>query len=65
MTGTLDRLTDAMTAAGDTVQDATLRPLTGRRERGRRLPRWVAPVAAAAAVALVIGSVAALSGRGP
>ena len=64
MTGTLDRLTDAMTAAGDTVQDATLRPLI-RRERGRRLPRWVAPVAAAAAVALVIGSAAALSGRQP
>jgi hypothetical protein len=62
MTGTLDRLTDAMTAAGDTVQDATLRPLI-RRERDRRLPRWVAPVAAAAAVALVIGSAAALSGR--
>lgn len=64
MTRTLDRLTDAMTAAGDTVQDATLRPLI-RPERGRRLPRWVAPVAAAAAVALVIGSAAALSGRKP
>lgn len=62
MTRTLDRLTDAMAAAGDTVQDATLRPLI-RREGGRRLPRWVAPVAAAAAVALVIGAAAALSGR--
>jgi hypothetical protein len=64
MTGTLDRLTDAMTAAGETVQDAALRPLV-RRERGRRLPGWVAPVAAAAAVALVVGSAAALSGREP
>jgi hypothetical protein len=63
MTSILDRLTDAMSAAASTVRDEELRPLVTpprrRRQpaggRWRRRPAWAAPVAAAAAVALVIG----------
>lgn len=62
MTSITDRLTDAMTAAAGTVRDEELRPLAApprrRRPRARRLWRhsaWAAPVAAAAAVTLVVG----------
>ncbi len=66
MTSILDRLTDAMIAAADTVDDEELRPLaTPRRRRqragGRWRPVWAAPVAAAAAVALVIGLAVSVS----
>jgi hypothetical protein len=50
----LDRLTDAMSAAASTVRDEELHPLTMPKRR-RRLSPWVAPLAAAAAVVLVIG----------
>ena len=50
----LDRLTDAMSAAASTVRDEELRPLTMPKRR-RRLSPWAAPLAAAAAVVLVIG----------
>jgi hypothetical protein len=62
MTRTLNRLTDAMIAAADTLHEDTLRPLVMPARR-RRLPVWLTAVAAAAAVLLVIGSAAALSGR--
>ena len=62
MTSITDRLTDAMTAAAAAVRDEELRPLPAPPRRRRpRAPRrwrhsaWAAPVAAAAAVALVIG----------
>ena len=54
MNTVLDRLTDAMSAAASTVRDEELRPLTMPKRRWRQLP-WVAPLAAAAAVVLVIG----------
>ena len=50
----LDRLTDAMSAAASTVRDEELRPLTMPKRRWRQLP-WAAPLAAAAAVVLVVG----------
>lgn len=54
MTRTEDRLTDALSAAASTVQEDRLRPLTVPGP-GRRRPGWLAPVAAAVGVALVIG----------
>jgi hypothetical protein len=63
MTSITDRLTDAMTAAASTVRDEELRPLAAPPRRRRpRAPRrwrysaWAAPVAAAAAVTLVVGA---------
>jgi hypothetical protein len=63
MTGVLDRLTDAMSAAAGTVREQDLRPLTApeRPQRRRYQPTWTAPVAAAAAVVLVIGLAVAVS----
>jgi hypothetical protein len=60
MNTVLDRLTDAMSAAAGTVRDEELRPLT-MPERRRRLSPWAAPVAAAAAVVLVIGLAVSVS----
>jgi hypothetical protein len=59
MTSILDRLTDAMSAAASTVRDEELRPLVTPRRRRR--PAWAAPVAAAAAVTLVIGLAVSVS----
>lgn len=80
MTSTVDRLTDAMSAAARTVREEELRPLAvpgprrcpplspERRRRPplspgprRRGPGWVAPLAAAAAVVLVIGLAVSVS----
>jgi DNA-binding beta-propeller fold protein YncE len=55
MTATEDRLREALAAAAGTVRESTLRPLTVPQRRGRRWPRLLAPVAAAAAVLLVVG----------
>jgi hypothetical protein len=60
MNTVLDRLTDAMSASASTVRDEELRPLT-MPQRRRRLSPWVAPVAAAAAVVLVIGLAVSVS----
>jgi len=60
MNTALDRLTDAMGAAAATVREEELRPLT-MPERRRRLSPWAAPVAAAAAVVLVIGLAVSVS----
>jgi hypothetical protein len=60
MNTVLDRLTDAMSAAASTVRDEELRPLTAP-ERRRRLSPWAAPIAAAAAVVLVIGLAVSVS----
>jgi len=60
MTGILDQLTDAMNAAAGTVRAEELRPLRAP-ERRRRQPAWAAPVAAAAAVVLVIGLAVSVS----
>jgi hypothetical protein len=60
MNTVLDRLTDAMNAAAGTVRDAELSPLT-MPERRRRLSPWAAPVAAAAAMVLVIGLAVSVS----
>ena len=58
MTRTEERLADALGAAARTVREDTLRPLTvpepGHRRPTSR-PGWLAPVAAAVGVALVIG----------
>ncbi len=63
MTRTEDRLADALDAAARTVPEDSLRPLAAPQHR-RRLgqPGWLAPVAAAVGVALVIG-LAVLAGR--
>jgi hypothetical protein len=65
MSSVLDRLTDAMSAAASTVREPDLRPLAEPRRRPGgarwRQPAWAAPVAAAAAVALVIGLTVSLS----
>ena len=57
MTRTEERLADALGAAASAVQEDSLRPLTVREGHpGRpRQPGWLAPVAAAVGVALVIG----------
>jgi hypothetical protein len=72
MTGILDQLTDAMNAAAGTVREEELRPLAPP-ERRPGLPRrlglpcrpdrlaWAAPVAAAAAMVLVIGLAVSVS----
>ncbi|HET7245576.1 MAG TPA: hypothetical protein VFJ07_12175 [Streptosporangiaceae bacterium] len=60
MNTVLDRLTDAMSAAAGTVRDEELRPLT-LPERRRRQSPWAAPVAAAAAMVLVIGLAVSVS----
>src|SRR5262245_41518568 len=60
MTDVLDRLTDAMSAAAGTVREQDLRPLAAP-ERRRRQPAWAAPVAAAAAMVLVIGLAVAVA----
>jgi hypothetical protein len=63
MTEILDRLTDAMNAAAGTVREQDLRPLTAPKRPRRRLrpPAWAAPIAAAAAMVLVIGLAVAVS----
>ena len=63
MTDVLDRLTDAMSAAASTVREQDLRPLAApeRPWRRRRQPAWAAPVAAAAAMVLVIGLAVAVA----
>lgn len=68
MTSILDRLTDAMSGAASTVRDEELRPLVTPPRRRRqpagwrwRQPAWAAPVAAVAAVALVIGLAVSVS----
>ncbi len=58
MTRTEERLADALGAAAQAVREDTLRPLTAPEPGDRRWPSrpgWLAPVAAAVAVALVIG----------
>jgi hypothetical protein len=60
MNTVLDRLTDAMNAAAGTVRDGELRQLT-MPKRPRRLSPWAAPVAAAAAMVLVIGLAVSVS----
>jgi hypothetical protein len=54
MTRTEERLADALGAAASAVREDSLRPLTVREGHPRR-PGWLAPVAAAVGVALVIG----------
>jgi hypothetical protein len=68
MTSILDQLTDAMSATAATVHDEKLRPLVTpprrRREPGRvwwRRSAWAAPVAAGAAVVLVIALAVSVS----
>ena len=62
MTDVLDRLTGAMSAAASTVREQDLRPLTApERPRRRHQPAWAVPVAAAAAVVLVIGLAVSVS----
>jgi DNA-binding beta-propeller fold protein YncE len=55
MTATEDRLREALAAAASTVREDTLRPLTVPERRGRRRLRVLAPLAAAAAVLLIVG----------
>ena len=63
MTDILDRLTGAMSAAAGTVREQDLRPLAAPERPRRRWhqPAWAVPVAAAAAVVLVIGLAVSVS----
>jgi len=71
MTRTEERLADALHAAAEAVQRATLRPLTthdperlrGADPKGKRQRGWLVPLAAAASVALVAALSIALGGR--
>jgi len=71
MTRTEERLADALHAAAETVQRATLRPLTthdperlrGADPKGKRQRGWLVPLAAAASVAFVAALSIALGGR--
>jgi hypothetical protein len=70
MTRTEDRLADALGAVARGVRDETLPPLRGRSREPvrRRWARWLAPVAAAAAVTLIVTLASAIhlhSGRSP
>ncbi len=56
MSRTEDRLADALAAAARAVPERTLRPLASPPARSRRTP-WLAPAAAALAIALVVGLV--------
>jgi hypothetical protein len=62
MTRTEQRLEDALHAKAGTVRTDQLRPLTQPRQRSVRVRTWLAPVAAAAAVALVIGLAVTITG---
>ena len=55
MTPTEERLTAVLAETANTVREDTLRPLTLPRRARRRWPRALAPIAAAAAVVLVLG----------
>ena len=55
MTATEDRLKAVLAETANTVREDTLRPLTLRRRTPRRWPRTLAPIAAAAAVVLILG----------
>jgi hypothetical protein len=66
MTRTEERLADALDAAARAVPEDTMRPLqVPEREAGRRV--WIAPVAAAASLLLVVGlaTAVAVRARGP
>ena len=70
MTRTEDRLTDALAAVGRGVKEETLPPLRTRPPSPvpQRWRRWLAPLAAAASVALIVvlaSAVHLLSGRPP
>src|SRR5580658_8033488 len=56
-------LTNALDAAAGTVRADTLRPLTEPRYRSKRPQPWLAPLAAAAAVALIIGLAVTVTGH--
>jgi len=56
MTRTEDRLADALGAVADGVREETMRPLVAP-PAARPRPRWVAPAAAAASVAVLAGLV--------
>jgi hypothetical protein len=64
MTRTEERLTDALGAAARALREDTLHPLQVP-ERGRHRLAWIAPVAAAASVFLVVGLGVALAGHLP
>jgi hypothetical protein len=61
MSRTEDRLTDALTAAARAIPEDTLRPLIA--PPPRRRSAWVAPLAAALGVVLVVGLAIALGTR--
>lgn len=63
MTRTEQRLEDALHAKAGTVQTDRLRPLTQPRQRSVRVRTWLAPVAAAAAVAFIIGLAVTITGH--
>jgi hypothetical protein len=62
MTRTEQRLQDALQAKAGAVRTDQLRPLAQPRQRSVRVRSWLAPVAAAAAVALVIGLAVTITG---
>ena len=57
-------LTSALDAAAETVRAQTLRPLMKpQARRARRVSPWLAPIAAASAVALIIGLAVTIAGH--
>jgi hypothetical protein len=64
MTATEDRLKETLAAVAGTVRETALRPLAIPERRGRRWPRLLAPLTAAAAVLLIVGVEAGI-GRTP
>lgn len=65
MTGTEDRLADALGASARTVREDLLHPPVIPPHRDRRWARWLAPAAAAAVIALVAVLVAVMTGSSP
>jgi hypothetical protein len=66
MNGMETELTNALDAAAETLRADMLRPLTqpeGRRHWKKRPHPWLAPVAAASAVALIIGLAVTITGH--
>ena len=64
MTEIADRLRQELKTQAERISAAQLRPLAAPRSRGQsRTRRWLAPLAALAAVVVVIGGVALTVGR--
>ncbi len=64
MTRTEERLRDALSASAGRVRDERLRPLPTLEAKPRRHTAWLAPVAAALSVLLIVALAVTLTGGG-